>query len=166
MPELTGASISLLGVMLPEFSKQQAVREGVGAGVPTWKVWKRCQHWVLAAPCHLWTVLIEINGLLSHSLGRLLREWILMGRGARVPGVTKLQASISGGREKHRQGALRKIFMEVGAQLALHRRHWPGESPSQLWTSCLSWLTSPFLSPVFRYESARETRKQSVPHVH
>lgn len=58
MSVLTGASISLLGVMLPQFSKQQAVREDVGAGVPTWKVWIRCQRrWALQlATCHLWTV--------------------------------------------------------------------------------------------------------------
>lgn len=46
MPVLTGASTSLLGLMLPQFSKQQAIREGVGAGV----VGKRCQPHALQLP--------------------------------------------------------------------------------------------------------------------
>lgn len=50
MSVLTGSLISLLGVMFPQFIKQQAVREGVGAGVPTWKVWTRCQRQALQLP--------------------------------------------------------------------------------------------------------------------
>lgn len=45
----------------------------------------------------------------------------MVGRGGRVPGAAKPQAYISGGRNKYRQGALRKICMKLRAQLGLAR---------------------------------------------
>lgn len=93
-----GTSVSLLGVMLPQLSQQQAVEEGLGA----WGLYLEALEKVpallsLSATCHSWPVLIEINGLLSSSLGRLFREWILMGEGGTR--ATKPQAYSSGRRD-------------------------------------------------------------------
>lgn len=165
MSVLTGSFYFHVRRVLPQLSKQQALRDGVGAGLPTCKVWKRFQHQALQLPAtrHSWTVLIEINGLLSHSLGRLLREWILGGRGGRVQEAAKAQAYISGGRDKYRLGALRKICLKVRAQLTLHGPPLAAEDLSQLWTSWLLGLSPSLLSPEFRHESTRETRKQCLP---
>lgn len=86
MPSPAGTSISLLGVMLPQLSQQQAVEEGLGA----WGLYLEALEKVpallfLSTTCHSRPVLIEINGLLSRSLGRLFREWILMGRVQGLP---------------------------------------------------------------------------------
>lgn len=86
MPSPAGTSISLLGVMLPQLSQQQAVEEGLGA----WGLYLEALEKVpallsLSTTCHSWPVLIEIKDLLSRSLGRLFRELILMGRVQGLP---------------------------------------------------------------------------------
>lgn len=82
--------IPLLGGDAPQLSKQEAVEEGIGDWGPYLEgVEKVPALSLLTATCHSWPVLIEINGLLSRSLGRLFRKWILMGR---VQGPAKSQA--------------------------------------------------------------------------